>query len=41
MFQEAMKHEFEKQVELEAAKLLAWQRSQPKQDRRKFKFDES
>ena len=39
MFDHAMKVEFDKQVEQTARELLAWQRAQPKQSRKKLKFD--
>lgn len=40
-FHNAMTAEFQRQVKEEARRVLAWQRAQPKGERRKFKFDES
>ena len=36
-----MTAEFQRQVEEEARKVLAWKRAQPKGERRKFKFGDT
>jgi len=40
-FHNAMTAEFQRQVEEEARKVLAWKRAQPKGERRKFKFGDT
>lgn len=40
LFYDAMNDELQKQIEEEIKRVLAWQKAQPKGERRKFKFDE-
>lgn len=41
LFYDAIKDEAQRKLEKEIKEILAWQKAQPKGERRKFKFDES